>query len=98
MIYPEMYSAYELFSQPVCFQLLETEGLSKSQELENLRLRLSSEEDRHNESRKEATKLKTKVSAVLQQKDKLSIIVIIFIMTIFCTKCAGRGTELGNKI
>ena len=35
--------------------------MGRSQEIENLRLRLSSEEDRHNECRKEANRLKTKV-------------------------------------
>lgn len=35
--------------------------MGKSQELENLRLRLTQEEDRHSESRKEVSKLKTKV-------------------------------------
>ncbi|XP_069959044.1 rootletin isoform X2 [Cherax quadricarinatus] len=52
-------------------QLLETELLGKSQELENLRLRLSSEEDRHNESRKEASKLKTKVAEYERERDNL---------------------------
>ncbi|XP_071552290.1 LOW QUALITY PROTEIN: uncharacterized protein [Panulirus ornatus] len=52
-------------------QLLETEGLGKSQELDNLRLRLSSEEDRHNESRKEATKLKTKLAEYERERDNL---------------------------
>lgn len=66
-----MCSATELYSQAFLLQLLETEGLSKTQELENLRLRLSSEEDRHNESRKEATRLKTKVGAVQVQHDRL---------------------------
>lgn len=37
--------------------------MSKAQELENLRLRLSAEEDRHNDSRKEVTRLKTRVGS-----------------------------------
>lgn len=43
--------------------MMETEGMSKAQELENLRLRLSAEEDRHNDSRKEVTRLKTRVGS-----------------------------------
>lgn len=42
---------------------METEGMSKAQELENLRLRLSAEEDRHNDSRKEVTRLKSRVGS-----------------------------------
>ena len=40
---------------------MENEGVSKSQEMESLRQRLVAEEDRHSESRKEASKLKNKV-------------------------------------
>lgn len=85
MINYEMYFTNELLRHPIHLQLLETEGLSKSQELENLRLRLSSEEDRHNESRKEATKLKTKVGAVLLRWDQLSISVIFVLKPFLVT-------------
>lgn len=46
------------------WQMMETEGMSKAQELENLRLRLSAEEDRHNDSRKEVTRLKSRVGSI----------------------------------
>ena len=72
-------------------QLLETEGLSKSQELENLRLRLSSEEDRHNESRKEATKLRTKVSVSRQTSAKVWCCAMLGVgeplMVLWCVNC-----------
>lgn len=42
-------------------QALETESLAKAQEVESLRLRISTEEDRHTAARQEAAKLKSKV-------------------------------------
>ena len=43
---------------------MEKESMGKSQEIETLRQKLCAEEDRHNESRKEASKLKTKVRII----------------------------------
>ena len=44
-----------------CGQVLETESLAKAQEVESLRLRINTEEDRHTVARQEAAKLKSKV-------------------------------------
>ena len=63
--HPKNYETVKKFIVNLYFQLLETERMGKTQELENLRLRLTQEEDRYNESRKEVGKLKTKVRLVL---------------------------------
>ena len=43
-------------------QGLETEGMARAQELESLKLRINTEEDRHTATRQEASKLKAKVN------------------------------------
>ncbi|KAF2365634.1 hypothetical protein FHG87_003615 [Trinorchestia longiramus] len=53
-------------------KVVEAESLSKGQELDSMRLRLSTEEDRHTAARQEVTRLKSKVAEYEREREGLN--------------------------